>query len=118
MQDVACLFSVVLFLLTSGESQTPQPTANFVVRKVAFEVSNGGFPVPHSDIFVRDSSNSKPKRLVEGIMPVWSPNGQKLVFCTREGRGFGQVQLINADGSGRSPLTHLQGGSVPNGLVP
>ena len=83
------------------------------MRKIAFEVSHGGFPVAQADIFVLDSGNSKPKRLVEGIMPVWSPDGRKLAFCTREGRGFGQVQLINADGSGRVELTHLRGGACP-----
>lgn len=117
MQKLTCLVSFVLFFLTSGQSQT-QPTANFAVRKIAFEVSNRGFPVPQTDIFVRDSPNSKPKRLVEGMMPVWSPDGQKLAFCTREGRGFGQVQLINADGSGRLLLTHLRGGACPTDWSP
>ncbi len=122
MQKAICLISFVLFLLTSGQSQTSQPAANLAVRKIAFEVSSevslGGFPFPKTDIFVRDSPNSKPKRLVEGIMPVLSPDGQKLAFCTRERRGFGQVQLINTDGSGRRELTHLQGGACPTDWSP
>lgn len=118
MQTAIGLISFVLFFFTSGQSQTPLPTSSFAVRKIAFEINNGGFPIPQTDIFVRDSPNSKPKRLVEGIMPVWSPDGQKLAFCTREGRGFGQVQLINADGSGRLQLTHLRVGACPTDWSP
>ena len=119
MKNLTHLVILVVALLTSGQAQTPQNSAKFRVAKIAFEVSHGGFPMPQTDIFVRDSLNSKPKSLVSGMMPVWSPDGQRLVFCTRQGpNSFGQAEIINIDGSGRSQLTHLRGGACPTDWSP
>ena len=119
MKNLSHLVILVIALLASGQAQTPQSPAKFRVAKIAFEVIHGGFPMPQTDIFVRDSLNSKPKRLVDGMMPVWSPDGQRLVFCTREGpNSFGQAEIINVDGSGRSQLTHLRGGACPTDWSP
>lgn len=38
-------------------------------------------------------------------------SGQTLAFCTCTRNGFGQIEVINADGSGRRQLTQLQGGA-------
>jgi len=75
--------------------------------KLAFDVCRGG-----CDIFVMASLNSKPKRLVAGQSPAWSPDGERIAYCKREGlSGFGQIHLINADGSGHKQLTMLEGGA-------
>jgi Tol biopolymer transport system component len=90
------------------QNATAQPLA---VKKLAFEVA--GMGLAH-DIFVKTSPTSKPKRLVEGLNPTWSPDGQKVAYCVRLGpTAFGQVELINADGSGHAQLTRLKGAACP-----
>jgi Tol biopolymer transport system component len=42
---------------------------------------------------------------------VWSPDGEKITYCVREGGGFGQIQLMKADGSGHVQLTNSKGGA-------
>lgn len=104
----------------NGQQGSPQSAAgaNFTVRKLAIEVSRGGFPLPQTDIFVITSTLSKPKRLVEGLSPTWSPDGEKIAYCVRDGRGFGQIHLINADGSGHTQVTKLKGGACPTDWSP
>lgn len=80
------------------------------VKKLAVEVSRGGFR-PQNDIFVIDPPSSKPRRLVEGVLPAWSPDGERVAYCVREGRGLGQIQIISADGSVQRQLTHVEGGA-------
>ena len=94
------------------------PGVSSAVRKLAVEVSRGGFGLPQTDIFVINSPRSKPKRLVEGLNPTWSPDGEKIAYCVRDGRGFGQIQLINADGSGHTQLTNIKGGACPTDWSP
>lgn len=76
------------------------------VRKLAVEVGKGS----PEEIVVIDPPNSKPRRLVEGMNPAWAPDGGKLAYCVRLGPfEFGQIQVINADGSGRRQLTNVKG---------
>ena len=103
----------LLAVLPLASSSTAQAPANSVVKKIAFEVRHERDLTPQVEIFILDSPTAKPRRLVEGLTPVWSPTGEKLAFCTRAGNGFGQVEIINADGSGRMQLTQLQGGACP-----
>jgi Tol biopolymer transport system component len=95
--------------------QRPVGLANSGIRKLAFEVPSGGL---QDNIVVIDSRSSKPRRLVEGTSPVWSPDGEKLAYCEREGTGFGQPQVINADGSARRQLTNVKGGACPTDWSP
>jgi Tol biopolymer transport system component len=83
----------------------------YKVRKLAFEVTRENPPFRETDVFVIAYPNTKSKRLVEGTNPAWSPDGERLAYCGREGRGFVQIQLINADGSGHTQLTNLKGGA-------
>lgn len=107
-------------LFACGQQGGPQnaPGVSSAVRKLAVEVSRGGFGLPQTDIFVINSPRSKPKRLVEGLNPTWSPDGEKIAYCVRDGRGFGQIQLINADGSGHTQLTNIKGGACPTDWSP
>jgi Tol biopolymer transport system component len=131
------LLVIMTPLLARSQQDIPQGTggANWSVKKIAVEAyggetvvnlnsgspkTPGGPPLstalvvsggPQSDIFVIASPNAKPKRLIEGVSPAWSPDGAKIAYCVREGRGFGQIQLINADGSGHRQLPKLKGGA-------
>jgi Tol biopolymer transport system component len=109
---------VMLFIscLRIGQEESPQNAAaqSVTLRTLAFEVAGMGFPVRRTDIFVKASGTSKPKRLVEGINPTLSPDGQKIAYCVRLGpTAFGQIELINVDGSGHMQLTELKGGACP-----
>ncbi len=42
-------------------------------------------------------------------MPAWSPDGEHLAFCTGAGKNIGQIQVINADGTGQKQLTSTKG---------
>lgn len=115
MNRLTLLLVLVAPLFPSGQQGSPQSAAgtNFEVRQLAIEVSRGGFPLQQTDIFIITAPHSKPKRLVEGLNPTWSPDGEKLAYCVRDGNGFGQIQLVNADGSGHVQLTKLKGGACP-----
>ena len=98
-----------------AQCQAPAESSTWQVKKLAVEVSREVLPAPQSDIFVIDPPNSKPRRLVEGISPAWSPNGEKIAYGTRDGRGYGQIYVINADGSARRQLTKVkEGASFPD----
>jgi Tol biopolymer transport system component len=89
------------------QNAAPQP---LLVNELAFEVTGMG----GTDILVRTSPTSKPKRLVRGINPTLSPDGQKIAYCERLGpTAFGQIQLLNMDGFGHTLLTKLKGGACP-----
>jgi Tol biopolymer transport system component len=91
----------------STKQQGSDATSSWRVKKIAVVVGS----IPHTAIFVIDPPNSKPRQLAEGEAPAWSPDGERLAYCVRLGpRGFGQIQVINADGSGRKQLTNVKGG--------
>jgi TolB protein len=64
-----------------------------------------------SDIYIVDFHHPKPRKLVSGANPVWSPDGERIAFCIRNGAEFKQLQVMNADGSGRRELTQIKGGA-------
>jgi len=88
--------------------QAPSDSPKWQVKKLAIEVS-GEFL--HNDIYVMDPASSKPRRLVEGLSPAWSPDGHKIAYGTRDGGRFGQIYVINADGSARKQLTKVKDGA-------
>lgn len=118
MTELGVLLLLAIPPFRSGPTahcQAVPTSAGFHIKKLVIEVSRGGFPLPQSDIFVIDSQNSKPRRLAEGHNPAISPDGQKIAYCVREGQGFGQIQTINADGSGHVQMTKIRdGGCVPD----
>ena len=95
----------------TAQQPTHQVIPTYTVKKIAFDITSGVLPAFHDDIFVLDSQSAKPRRLVEGINPVWSPDGEKIAYCTRDKSGMGQIQVINTNGSGRVQLTNLKGGA-------
>jgi len=108
----------VLFISCIGFCQEKNTqhvmTQSLAVRALAFEVAGTNLPLGRVEIFVKDSPTSKPKRLVEGLNPTWSPDGRKIAYCVRLGpTSFGQVELMNADGSGHTQLTNVKGGACP-----
>jgi len=100
-----------------ARSQESPPAKRWVVKKIAVEVertvafTRSSFGSLESDIFIVDPLGSKPKRLVEGSYPAWSPDGQKLAYSVRERHGFGQIQIVNVDGTGQRQLTSLDSGA-------
>jgi len=88
--------------------QSSSDSPRWRVKKLALEVSDEFL---HNDIYVMDPSGSKPRRLVEGISPAWSPDGQKIAYGTRDAGRFGQIYVINADGSARQQLTRVKDGA-------
>jgi Tol biopolymer transport system component len=102
------------FSVSQEESSQKAIAQSVTVKTLAFEVVGMGFPLRRTDIFVKASGVSKPKRIVEGLSPTLSPDGQKIAYCVRLGpTAFGQIELINADGSGHMQLTKLTGGACP-----
>jgi Tol biopolymer transport system component len=64
------------------------------------------------DIFVIDGEDAKPRKLVSGgSHPAWSPDGSELAYCTWKGLLFGQIEVVNADGTGRRQITNMKGGT-------
>ena len=63
----------------------------------------GGGPV----IFVVSPPGSEPRRLALGWSPAISPDGEAVVYLTWWRYRWGQLRIINADGSGNRRFTHL-----------
>jgi Tol biopolymer transport system component len=110
------LSALVLNLATLHGAAHPQTSASIIgwepktlVFEVVREISVGS-PLPaDTDIFIVDPLGSKPRRLVTGETPALSPDGKQVAYCVRKGNGFGQIQIINTDGSGRRELTNVKG---------
>jgi len=65
-----------------------------------------------SDIFAMDAQGPKPRKLVSGgSHPAWSPDGSQLAYCAWDGLVFGQIEVVNADGTGRRQITNMKGGA-------
>src|SRR5277367_4537623 len=125
------LFVLVLNLSTSfsvAYCQTSDGITGWEPKTMAFEVeefspSQSPLPFPSSrgdivtsqvkfEIFVIDFPGSKPRKVVEGARPALSPNGTQIAYCVQDAHHWGQLQVINADGSGQKQLTNIPGGGV------
>lgn len=64
------------------------------------------------DIFVIDGKDATPRKLVSGASdPAWSPDGSELAYCAWDGLQIGQIEVVEADGTGRRQLTNMKGGA-------
>ncbi len=112
------LFALCSSLSAFGQdaSQPPAPVPA-VISKLAFQVPRDAASgigiekiLPLGEVYVLDSYNSKPRHLVLGEFPAISPDGARIAYCERagDGRGYGQMYVINADGSGRKQITNVK----------
>lgn len=115
LRAIALLLCLVLGC--AAEPQESPAAANWQIKKVAIAV---GRPIPlqllapESDIYVIDFPGSKPRKLVEGSDPAWSPDGERIAYCppgvtAGVTGGLGQIHVISADGSVDRQLTNLKG---------
>lgn len=116
-------FLVSLLLATSipqgpAVCQTGVVLQSVGIKKLLFEADS-----PQGYISVLDQQSKKPKQVARGVMAVWSPDGQKIAYCTPAPfavaiKGttqviLGQMKLMSADGSGTKQLTDVPGGACP-----
>lgn len=109
----------------SAQDQSGGET-HWEIKKLAYELPVQWFTAPaeavgpmatstaaviQSKIIVIDPRGSKPRMLVVGASPAWSPDGTQLAYCTRQGLGFGQIRIVNADGTGDRQVAKLKGGA-------
>ena len=118
MRTYSRFIFLVLACVSCSRAALSQTAANstWEVRKLAFErgsVRVGVTPrqILNPDLVVIEHADGKSRAVAEGLSPTWSPDGDKLAFCVHEGRGFGQIYVVNADGSGKNELTKLKGGA-------
>lgn len=130
MKKLFALVAIALVVLsaTPKGTSTGQNSASpmtWKLKKIAFESSMSGFmgdrinkgPMtifPNlGDLSVILAPDWKPMLLAHGQAPAWSPDGKELAFCTVElsKSSFGQIQIINADGSGQTQLTKVKDGA-------
>ena len=65
-----------------------------------------------SNIFVLDTQSPQRRLLVSGgSHPAWSPDGSQIAYCTWKALGFGQIEVVNADGTGKRQITDMKGGA-------
>jgi Tol biopolymer transport system component len=70
-----------------------------VNTKIAFVSDRGGT----EEIYIMDANGTNQRRLTEGEMPSWSPDGARLAFTVYLDE-TAEIHLINADGTNQRPL--------------
>jgi TolB protein len=85
-------------------------------RKIAFDRAYQPYPKTPSkryfyrtEIYVMNVDGSGRRRLTDGVRPLWSPDGQKILFA-RRGRVIGGLYVMNADGGGQRRLARGDAG--------
>lgn len=115
------LLSLIAFsvpFLLSGQVKTSRVPAAAKIKELAFDITRGDVTSLRDDIFVMEPLQSKPKRVVGGMDPVLSPDGERMAYCLPSkigpgSFGIGQMHFVNVDGSGDKQATNLEGGACP-----
>jgi Tol biopolymer transport system component len=81
------------------EDKTPVIVPEAVNTKIAFVSDRSGT----EEIYIMDANGANQRRLTEGEMPSWSPDGSRLAFTVYLDE-TAEIRLINADGTGQRPL--------------
>jgi len=85
--------------------------------RVAFAVQNNDRAgAPYSRIWVSDLASGRVSPLpgvAEGSAPRWSPDGRRIAFLGRTGQGKSGLLVLNADGTGLTPLADVAGSNDP-----
>lgn len=72
-----------------------------------------GLPDCPSDLYLIDANGGTPTQLTDDVVgetqPSWSPDGSRITFVTVRADGTGTLEVMNADGSGRTPITSGSG---------
>ncbi len=97
------LFVLVTAVMADSEAQINVNNSAIMqsVQKIAFSSKrNGNF-----DIYTINDNGSDLKRLTTGknddLKPQWSPDGNKILFLSKEGRKKYSLRVMNSDGSGQ-----------------
>lgn len=119
------LSCIVAASCRSARCQDLAGTTNWKVQKLAVGVhrygggNSKGARARGGTIFIIDTPGSTPRQLVHGGYSAFSPDGTKIAYCTMVWNfDRGQIEVIGADGSGRTELTHVRGGLCDPGQSP
>jgi TolB protein len=89
--------------LTQNEHNDRYPTWSPDDSEIAWTILDEG----NNEIWLMMADGSNQRKLTEGAMPAWSPDGQQLAYShPTPSRDRVVLWVINRDGSGRRQLTH------------
>jgi Tol biopolymer transport system component len=78
-------------------------------KQIAF-FSDRDNPTGDRELWIMNADGSSPRQItfndVDDFSVDWAPSGMQLVFDGPDPAGVDNIQLINADGTGLTPLTH------------
>ena len=118
------LLFLALGLATTSLAQTSPSSSEFA--RIVFEIpraynfSQHSAPVESTlwsvtDIYALSaetgSLSAQPRRVIEGQSPPISPDGSRIVYCSRNSNLIDELRIANIDGSNPRTLVHLRGGA-------
>jgi Tol biopolymer transport system component len=106
---VLAILTVISPLVAIHHWQASAEDTQWKIKKIAFEAFRRDLEGVHTDLYIVDGENAKPKRLAEGTSPSWSPDGRKLAYCIKDPNG--QLQIMVADGNAKRQITDLKEGA-------
>jgi Tol biopolymer transport system component len=68
-------------------------------KHIAYSAANIGDGKIDSSIYVMDSDGKNQKKIVEGVVPVWSPDSKRLLFSPTPESGVPALKTIDLDGT-------------------
>ena len=125
LKRIASSFSCLLFATTFILAQTPSKRITNVQDSYPNPSPNGKTIVFQSNrtgitqLYLIDSSGENLRQITfskgDNVSPVFSPQGDRIVFCSTRDEGDPEIYIMNPDGSNQSRLTISKGDeSHPN----